>query len=188
MMDLRLAPFGCRIEGHAIVSADGMISDANGEMPAKLRSGVDWQLFQTALDAAALVVIGREGHERHSAKGRRRLVFTSSVDGIAPDRKDPLTTRFNPAGATLKEVLEALNINRGVIAVTGGTRIFDYFLGSYDAFVLAETNTYTLPNGRPCFTGMHPRVALTKGGLVPTSVTMLEPSRNITSTIWHTSA
>ena len=66
-------------EGHAIVSADGMIADAAGEMPPALRNDADWTQFQAALDRAALVVLGRKGHERHPNPGRRRLVLTQRI-------------------------------------------------------------------------------------------------------------
>ena len=41
------------IEGHAIVSVDGMIAAADGTMPPALRSEPDWRIFQAALDVAA---------------------------------------------------------------------------------------------------------------------------------------
>ncbi len=179
------APAGCRIEGHAIASADGMICDHAGDMPAALRSDVDWDRFQAALDAAAVVVLGREGHARHPARGRRRLVFTSAASGVDPDQDDTLTTRFNPDRASFDEACHSLGITSGVIAITGGTRVFDYFRGQYDSFVLVETNGFVLPGGRPCFTGLHPREALARDGLFPATVELLEPDRNITSTLWR---
>ena len=75
-------------EGHAIVSVDGMIADAEGLMPAALRNDADWRLFQAALDGAALVVLGRLGHARHPNPGRRRLVVTRAVEALAPDPQD----------------------------------------------------------------------------------------------------
>ena len=42
-----------RIEGYVIVSADGMIADALGVMPASIRNDADQAFFQAGLDAAA---------------------------------------------------------------------------------------------------------------------------------------
>jgi hypothetical protein len=50
-------------EGYAIVSANGMIADRNHEMPAGLRIEADARFFATALDAATIVVHGRNSHE-----------------------------------------------------------------------------------------------------------------------------
>ena len=63
-----------RFVGHAIVTADGRIADAAGHMPPALRNPADQLRFEAALDAAALVVMGRLGHRRHPNRGRRRLV------------------------------------------------------------------------------------------------------------------
>ena len=72
-----------RIEGHAIVSDDDRIADANGETPAELRNDADWARFQTALDTAAVTVVGRLGHAAHpNTKGRSRLVLSSGAKGI----------------------------------------------------------------------------------------------------------
>lgn len=181
----RFAPPACTIIGHAIVSADGMIADAAGEMPPALRSDVDWRRFQEALDQSAIVVLGREGHERHPAKGRRRLVFTSAVRDMASDPNDPRATFFNPAGMAFAELCRRLGLESGTIAVTGGTRVFDYFQAHYDSFVLVEANGLVLPTGRPCFSAGHPRAVLATAGLEPASVEMLEEDRKITSTLWH---
>ena len=72
------------IVGHAVVSADGRIADHNRQMPEVLRNDKDWRRFQAALDRAALVVLGRLGHEAHPNPGRRRLVVTSRVERLEP--------------------------------------------------------------------------------------------------------
>ena len=178
-------PPGFRIEGHAIVSADGMIAEADGTMPATLRNDADWLAFQSALDRAALVVLGRLGHHNHPNPGRRRLVFTRGVTGFAPDPADPKATLFNPEGAVLTEVLGFLGIDSGTIAVTGGTSVFDFFLPVYDAFVLAETQRLILPGGRPCFSGAHPHIALADAGLAPARFELIDPAAGVSSTDWH---
>ena len=42
-----------RIEGYVIVSSDGMIADAKGEMPETIRNQADQEFFQSALDRVA---------------------------------------------------------------------------------------------------------------------------------------
>ena len=178
-------PPGIRIEGHAIVSADGMIAKADGTMPASLRNDADWLAFQSALDRAALVVLGRLGHSNHPNPGRRRLVFTRGVTGFVPDPADPKATLFNPEGATLAEVLGFLGIETGTIAVTGGTSVFDFFLTVYNTFVLAETQQLILPGGRPCFSAAHPHIVLAEAGLVPAHFELIDPAARVSSTLWR---
>lgn len=138
-------------EGHAIVSEDGMIADAAGEMPEALRSEADWRYFQAALDRAALVVLGRKGHARHPNPGRRRLVLTTGVADLAPDSTDPLAMLWNPAGLPVESVLAELEITDGTVAITGGTGTFDLFLPLYSRFVLAEVRGLSLPGGCRAF-------------------------------------
>ena len=155
-------------------------------MPAWMRNEADWQRFQAALDRSALVVLGRPGHARHPNTGRRRrLVFTSTVSAIAADPRDPLATLFNPAGIGLAGALVELGIASGLIAVTGGTRVFDYFLGFYDRFVLAEVQQAVLPGGRPCFAGGHPRTVLAAAGLQPARFEVVDPIAAFTITAWE---
>lgn len=177
-------PPGVAFIGHAIVSADGMISAGDGSMPAVLRNDADWRRFQAALDDSVLVVVGREGHRRHGNPGRRRLVFTASVDAFSPDPEDSRATLYNPAGAPLAEVLNQLDIASGSVAVTGGTRVFAAFLPFYTAFDLAEANAIVLPGGRPCFAEGHPRAVLAAAGLRPASFETLDEASGVTLTRW----
>ena len=172
-------------EGHAIVSADGMIAADDGAVPEALRNDADWQQFQAALDASAVVVLGRLGHRRHPNPGRRRLVLTGGVDGIMPDQHDPGALLFNPAGATLAAALEALGVGQGTVAVTGGTRTFDYFLPLLDRFVLTEAQRVVLPTGRPCFSMGHPRSLLAAAGLRPRHFAVLDAGADVTVTHWE---
>jgi hypothetical protein len=169
-------------EGHAIVSVDGMIAAADGTMPHALRNDADWTLFQAALDRAALVVLGRIGHARHPNPGRRRLVLTRSVADIVPDAEDLLATLWNPAGISIEAVLERLGIDRGVIAITGGTGTFDHFLPLYDRFVLSEVRNLTLPDGIPCFAKGHPRFVLPGQGLAARDMEAID--RDVVQTQW----
>ena len=176
---------GFRVEGHAIVSADGMIADAAGAMPAQLHNDADWRAFQAALDAAAVVVLGRRGHQRHPNPGRRRLVLTGAVAGLAPDPAQELALLWNPAGAPLAAALAALGVGGGTIAVTGGTRVFGLFLPCYDSFALSECHRVVLPGGTPCFAAGHPRQVLAASGLAPDANATIDAAAGVTTTLWR---
>ncbi len=66
-----------RIEGLAIVSADGMIADARGMQPDALKLEADQRFFHAMLDEATALVHGRNSSEGgpHMAR-RRRLILT----------------------------------------------------------------------------------------------------------------
>lgn len=176
-------PETVQYEGHAIVSEDGMIADANGDMPAALRNDADWRLFQTALDRAALVVLGRLGHARHPNPGRRRLVLTRSVTDLMSDPADPLATYWNPEGIAIEAVLERLDIASGTIAITGGTGAFDLFVPRYTRFVLSEVRGLMIPEGTPCFSKGHPRLVLPGAGLAARDMDVID--RNVVQTVWE---
>jgi len=143
---------GWSLHGHAIMSADGCIADAEGRMPAALRNPADWQRFQAALDAAALVVLGRASHElTPNPKGRRRLVLSTTVAGLEP-RADALW--WNPATVPPGEALAAAGTG-GIAAIVGGRRVFDWFLAAgYDRFDLASASRVRLPGGTLLFSAM----------------------------------
>jgi len=170
------------VEGHAIVSADGMIADRHGGMPPELRSEADWRIFQAALDRAALVVLGRVGHMRHPNPGRRRLVLTHSVAELQPDPLDAHASYWNPAGLAITEVLARLGIVEGTLAITGGTGAFDLFLPWYDSFLLSEVRALELPDGIPCFTKGHPRFTLPGAGLEARDMETIDPG--VVQTLW----
>jgi hypothetical protein len=169
------------IEGHAIVSVDGMIADASGDIPASLHNKADWAQYQRALDGAVAVVSGRRGHERYPNPGRRRIVLTRSVQDLAPDPTDPLATYWNPAALPLRGVLAALGIAPGTVAIAG---VFGHFVAEYDRFVLSESHRLVLPGGMPCFGFGHPRDVLTHAGLVPAGVEVIDPAVQVTTTYW----
>ena len=173
---------GVIVEGHAIVSVDGMIAAADGSMPPALRNEADWRIFQAALDAAALVVLGRLGHERHPNPGRKRLVLTRSVATLEQDPADLLTHFWNPDGMEIGDVLRQLGIGSGTIAITGGTSTFDLFLPLFDRFVLSEVRELTLPDGIPCFSKGHPRLVLPGAGLEARDMELID--RGVVQTQW----
>ena len=169
------------IEGHAIVSADGMIADAAGDYPAALRNEADWSLYQAALDRAAVVVLGRRGHERFPNPGRRRLVLTRGVAGLADDPRDKRATLWNPVAFGLREALGEIGVAEGIVAITG---VFDHFVGDYDRFALSESHGLLIPGGRPCFAAGHPRAVLAGVGLRPTTVELIDAEAMVTTTLW----
>jgi hypothetical protein len=175
---------GFAVVGHAIVSADGMIADADGRMPERLRNEADFALFQAALDRASVVVVGRHGHQRHPNPGRRRLVFTASVEAFEPDRRDPLASLFNPAGIELRAALTRMGVPPGTVAVTGGKRVFDWFLPHYHEFMLAEVHALVLPGGISCFSEGHARTVLARAELAPASVKTIDAQNGVTLTRW----
>ena len=174
-----------RFEGHAIVSADGMIADRDGTMPPALRSEADWRIFQQALDLSALVVLGRLGHERHPNPGRRRLVLTTGVNALEADPADRLATLWNPGGMELAAVLEDLGIASGTVAVTGGRRVFDFFLPLYTGFSLSEVGGLLLDGGVPAFSTGHPRAVLSATGMIPGPPSPIDEQAGVTLTRWR---
>jgi hypothetical protein len=170
------------IIGHAIVSADGMIADHHHRTPAALRNDADWRRFQAALDAAALVVLGRIGHEAHPNPGRKRVVVTSRVAWLERDPSDANAMLWNPGGISFSRVAAGLGITDGIVAVTGGTRVFDLFLLSFAQFDLAEVEGVTIPDGVPCFSGGAPAMMLAGAGLHPAEPEALDAG--VTLTAW----
>jgi hypothetical protein len=170
------------VEGHAIVSEDGMIADADGSMPDALRVDADWTFFQAALDRSVLVVLGRKGHTNHPNPGRRRLVLTRSVARLEADPNDRLAVFWNPEGAEIGVVLQELGVTTGTLAITGGTGTFDLFEPYYDRFVLSEVRRLSLPDGIPCFSKGHPRFVLPGASLSARDMDMIAPG--VVQTIW----
>jgi hypothetical protein len=161
------------IVGHAIVSADGRIADRHRQMPAALHSDADWQRFQAALDRAAIVVLGRLGHEAHANPGRRRLVVTGRVERLEP--VDALVTLWNPAGIDFRDAAAELGLENATVAIAGGQRVFDVFLGRFTQFDLVTVDALLLPDGIPCFSGGWPDEVLPRAGLHVAERGQLDP-------------
>ena len=179
-----------RIEGLAIVSADGMIADAQGLQPDALRLVADQRNFFEMLDKAAALAHGRySGEGGSAAMRRRRLIVTRRVAGIAPDPQNDKAVLWNPAGADLAEAWDALGLSSGVLAVIGGTQAYGLFLDlGYDAFHLSRAAHATLPGGRPLFPGIPPRTPeelLSQARLKPDPVRVLDASAGLTLVTWR---
>jgi dihydrofolate reductase len=187
----RLAMIGPhRIEGYAIVSADGMIADRDGVMPDTIRNDADQRFLQAALDRAAAIVHGRHSHEGGPrAAARKRIIATRRVASLEPDRADRHAVLWNPTGATLEQALAALGAGDGPIAVIGGTEIFGLFLPRYDAFHLTRAAYAHIPNGQPLFpqvgTQTTPEDALARHGLRAGPERDIDAAAGITLTTWE---
>jgi dihydrofolate reductase len=179
-----------RVEGYAIVSADDMIADGSGEMPATIRNDADQKFLQNELDRAAVVVHGRHSHEGGPRAARRkRLILTRQVAAVAPDPSRPHALLWNPAGATLETALEALDVAAGTIAIIGGAEVFRLFLPFYDAFHLSRAARAKIPGGRPLFPQVGaPTTAedvLASYGLSPGPRRDLDAAAGVTLTKWE---
>ncbi len=178
-----------RIEGYAIVSADGMIADANGVMPDSLRYDADQQFLQSSLDCAAVVIHGRHSAEAgpHAAQ-RKRLIVTRQIAAVAPNSENASALLWNPSGATLEQALEAIGAIAGTIAVIGGPDVFGMFLPLYDVFDLSRAERVTIPGGLPVFPEVGPNAApedvLARHGLKPGPRRDLDASAGVTVVTW----
>jgi dihydrofolate reductase len=181
-----------RIEGYAIVSADGMIADGKGAMPATIRNDSDQRFLQSEMDRAAVIVHGRHSHEGGPrAAKRKRIVLTRQIASVEPDQSLPNALLWNPAGATLEQAITALQIGDGPIAVIGGTEVFGLFLPLYDAFHLTRAATAHIPSGRPLFPQVGPTTTpedvLADHGLRPGAARDIDHAAGITLTTWERS-
>ena len=179
-----------RLEGYAIVSADGMIADHNGIMPEAIRNEADQRFLQSEMDRAAAIVHGRHSHEGGPrAERRKRVIVTRRIESVAPDPAHANVIRWNPAGASLEQAIAALRVGDGPIAVIGGTEIFGLFLPRYDAFHLTRAANAKIPLGRPVFpqVGPHmtPEDVLAAHGLRAGAPRAIDPAVGITLTTWE---
>jgi hypothetical protein len=179
-----------RIEGLAIVSADGMIADAHGIQPDALKLEADQRFFHAMLDEATALAHGRSSSEGgpHMAR-RRRLILTRGIAGLARDPQNDKAVHWNPAGATLEQAWEALGLSGGSLHVIGGTEPFGLFLEiGYDAFHLSRAGHTKLPGGRPVFPGVPvrtPEQLLEAHGLKPGASQVLDQAADLTLVSWR---
>ncbi|MGD1036926.1 MAG: dihydrofolate reductase [Roseiarcus sp.] len=184
----------CRIEGYAIVSADGMIADSDAIMPDILKSEADQRFFERELDHVDVVVHGRRSHEgQPNSARRRRVVLTRTIAAIAPDPDNPRSVLWNPAGATFDEACAALGLSQGVAAIIGGPQVYSLFLDvGYDRFHLSRSGKVELPGGLPVFLqgrlGRSPEDVLRQFGLVPEPERTLDGANRVTLVSWRRKA
>jgi hypothetical protein len=179
-----------RIEGYAIVSADGMLADFDRKMPDGLKIDADVCFFKQGLDRARLVVHGRNSHKQQaSSDRRRRLIVTHRVSALAVHPSIPLAQLWNPAGVSFADACHAIGITEGMAAVTGGADVFRLFLEiGFDAFHLSQAGKARLPGGRPVFPevpALTPEQVLASHGLRPGPVQVLDAEAEATLITWE---
>jgi dihydrofolate reductase len=181
-----------RIEGYAIVSADGMLANAAGIIPAELKFDADQRFFEQGLDGVDAVVHGRHSHEQqpHSHL-RRRLIVTRQIPSLAADPSNEKALFWNPGGASFEEAWAAHGVPDGSLAVIGGTDVFGMFLPDYDVFHLTRAPGVSLPGGRPVFPRVpqrSPEEVLASHGLAPGPPQVLDAASGVSVVSWHRSS
>jgi hypothetical protein len=178
-----------RIEGYAIVSANGMIADCECMMPNSLKHDADQELLDNALDSAVLLVHGRKSHEgQPNSNRRRRLLLTRCVAKLQPDPDTPNTWLWNPCGMKLEDVCRELRVSEGMVAILGGTAAYDMFLDSYSKFHLCRAGKVHIPDGTPVLSevvkGSSPDEVLRRAGLSLEYERTLDVENQLTHSCW----
>ena len=181
-----------RIDGYVIVSADGMLANADRVMPDALKFEGDKQFFNAALDRADLIVHGRNSYEdQPNSPRRKRIILTRSIAAIAPDPSNPKATLWNPAGASFESACDFAGVRSGTVAIIGGPDVFAMFMDRYDTFWLSQAPRVRLPGGEPCFPGVpaqSPQQILAAHGLKPGEAQILDSGDDVSVTPWRRAA
>jgi dihydrofolate reductase len=181
-----------RIDGYVIVSADGMLANADRVMPSELKFDGDKKFFTAALDRADLIVHGRHSNENQpNSQLRKRIVVTRSIGAIAPDPSNSNATLWNPAGAGFQAACDFAGMRSGTVAIIGGPDVFGMFMDRYDTFWLSQAPRVRLPGGEPCFPGvpaLSPQGVLAAHGLRAGDAQLLDPANGVTVTPWRRGA
>jgi dihydrofolate reductase len=181
-----------RIEGYVIVSADGMLANAQHVMPDELKFQGDKRFFTAALDRADLIVHGRHsGEEQPASPQRKRLIVTSRVSALAPDPSNPKATLWNPARASFEAAAETAGVRSGMIAIIGGPAVFGMFMDRYDTFWLSLAARVKIPGGEGCFPGVPehtPQQILSAHGLTAGETQILDAAQDVSVTPWQRAA
>jgi hypothetical protein len=180
-----------RIEGYVIVSADGMLANADHVMPDELKFEGDKRFFSAALDGADLIVHGRHSHEQQpNSPQRKRVILTRTVAALAPDPAHPKATLWNPQGASFEAACDVAGVRSGTVAVIGGPAVFGMFMDRYDTFWLSLAPHVRLPGGEACFPGVperSPQEILAAHGLKAGEAQILDPASDVSVTPWRRS-
>jgi dihydrofolate reductase len=178
-----------RIEGYVIVSADGMLANAQHVMPDELKFEGDKQFFNAALDRADLIVHGHNSFEdQPNSPRRKRVILSTKIVSLAPDPSNPKATLWNPAGASFEAARERAGVTHGTIAIIGGPDVFGMFLDRYDTFWLSQAPRVRIPGGQGCFPGVpaqSPQQILTARGLRAGSARILDAANDVSVTPWQ---
>ncbi len=183
---------GLRIDGYVIVSADGMLANADHVMPVELKFEGDKKFFTAALNRADLIVHGRHSYEdQPNSPRRKRIVVSRSIGTIAPDPSNPKATLWNPAGASFEAACDFAGVRAGTVAIIGGPNVFGMFMDRYDTFWLSQAPRVRLHGGEPCFPGVpahSPQDILAAHGLRAGEAKILDPANGVTVTPWRRGA
>lgn len=178
-----------RIEGYVILSADGMLADANGVMPPELKFDADQKFFEAALDRADLIVHGRHSFEDQPRSPlRTRIWVTHEIPALAPDPVNPKATLWNPSGASFEEACRRAGVTEGIAAIIGGPGVFAMFMDRYDIFWLSQAHHLTIPGGTGGFPGVPARSAqqiLAAHGLRAAETRVLDAEHGVDVTAWR---
>jgi hypothetical protein len=178
-----------RIEGYVILSADGMLADKSHRMPSSLKFDADQKFFESALDAASLIVHGKHSFEDQPRSAQRtRIVLTRKVTALAPDPENPKATLWNPAGASFEDACRRAGVTSGIAAIIGGPDVFGMFMDRYDTFWLSQAHDLKIPDGIGGFPGVpqkSPQQVLSEHGLHAREVRKLDPTHHVDVTAWR---
>lgn len=178
-----------RIEGYVIVSANGMLADANGTMPDSLKFTGDQEFFETALDTADLIVHGRNSFEDQPRSAqRRRIILTTKIPALADDPANAKATLWNPAGASFEDACRRAGVTSGTAAIIGGPVVFEMFMDRYDTFWLSQAHRLDIPHGIGTFPdvpAVTPQAVLTRHGLKPGDRRVLDANADVDLTAWR---
>jgi len=178
-----------RVDGYVIVSADGMLANADHVMPKELKFEGDKQFFTAALDRADLIVHGRNSFEdQPNSPLRKRIFVTRRIGAVAPDPSNPNATLWNPAGASFEAACAFAGVRSGTVAVIGGPAVFEMFMDRYDTFWLSQAPRVRLPGGEPCFPGVparSPQEILTAHGMMAGEALILDSANDVRATPWR---
>jgi dihydrofolate reductase len=182
---------GLRIDGYVIVSADGMLANADRVMPDQLKFEGDKRFFASALDSADLIVHGRHSEEgQPNSPLRKRVILTGNIAGLAPDPSNAKAVLWNPAGASFEAACDFAGLHSGTVAIIGGPQVFGMFMDRYDTFWLSQAPRVRLPDGEPCFPGVPartPQQVLAAHGLTAGEPRLLDPAHEVSVTPWRRS-
>ena len=141
-----------------------------------------------AVRGADLVVLGRHGHEAHGNRsGRLRMVVSTSADGIEMRGTD---WWWNPARVSWPEAAARVLPEGGRVAVPGGRRVFDLFLGiGFTAFHLSRAERVEIADGvavfSACGDGRSAEDVLAASGLQPGPSEMIDPEACVSLVVWR---
>jgi hypothetical protein len=182
-----------RIEGFAIVSANGMIAASDGYMPNTLKFDCDQNFLCRSLDDATLLVHGRKSHEgQENSCNRRRLLLTRCIETFSLEPVEPNVWYWNPDITPFDDACKAIGVESGLVAILGGTAAYDMFLPRYAAFHLVRAGKVRLPDGVPVLSGVcsirKPGDVLAKAGLSLTDEETLDKTHDVVRQNWARTA